>query len=125
MIFGRYSYTKALVRLILGAYLFAFLGGCSREFSVNDVPYFQPPITVSDAPARQLGGAGVASIVSLGTFHYNKTSNAVTEGFGFNVVNNTTFNTTVNNTLNVTVQWGSNNATNNIYSDIFILNKTY
>ena len=78
-----------------------------------------------DFTIRQIGGAGTASIVSLGTFHYNKTSNAVTEGFGFNVINNTTFNTTINNTLNVTVQWGSNNATNNIYSDIFILNKTY
>ena len=78
-----------------------------------------------DFTIRQLGGAGTASIVSLGSFHYNKTSNATVEGFGFNVVNNTTFNTTVNNTLDVTVQWGSNNATNNIYSDIFILNKTY
>jgi hypothetical protein len=27
--------------------------------------------------------------------------------------------------INVTVQWGSNNIGNNIYSDIFILNKTY
>ena len=78
-----------------------------------------------DFTIRQLGGAGVASIVSLGTFHYNKTSNAAVEGFGFNVVNNTTFNTTINNTLDVTVQWGSNNAGNSIYSDIFILNKTY
>jgi hypothetical protein len=78
-----------------------------------------------DFTIRQLGGAGTASIVTLGSFHYSKTSNAVLEGFGFNVVNNTTFNTTINNTLDVTVQWGSNNATNNIYSDIFILNKTY
>lgn len=78
-----------------------------------------------DFTIRQLGAAGVASIVSLGTFHYNKTSNAAVEGFGFNIVNNTTFDTTINNTLDVTVQWGSNNATNNIYSDIFILNKTY
>jgi hypothetical protein len=78
-----------------------------------------------DFTIRQIGGAGTASIVSLGSFHYNKTSNAVTEGFGFNVINNTTFNTTINNTLDVTVQWGSNNASNSIYSDIFILNKTY
>ena len=78
-----------------------------------------------DFTVRQLGGAGVASIVTLGSFHYNKTANAVVEGFGFNVVNNTTFNTTINNTLDVTVQWGSTNAGNSIYSDIFILNKTY
>jgi hypothetical protein len=78
-----------------------------------------------DFTIRQLGTAGVASVVSLGTFHYTKTVNGVTEGFAFNVVNNTTFNTTISNTLNVTVQWGSNNANNSIFSDIFILNKTY
>lgn len=78
-----------------------------------------------DFTIRALGTAGVASIVSLGAFNYVKTSNGAIEGFGFNTVNNTTFNTTVNNTLDVTVQWGSNNAGNSIFSDIFILNKTY
>jgi|LakMenEpi03Aug12_release.lakeMendotaPanAssembly.Ray.scaffolds.fasta_scaffold828346_2 hypothetical protein len=74
---------------------------------------------------RTLGAAGVASIVSLGAFHYTKTVNAVVEGFSFNTVNNTTFNTTINNTLDVTIQWGSTNAGNSIYSDIFVLNKIY
>jgi hypothetical protein len=78
-----------------------------------------------DFTIRTLGAAGIASIVSLGSFHYTKTSNAAVEGFGFNTVNNTTFDTTIPNTLDVTVQWGSNNAGNSIYSDIFILNKTY
>ena len=78
-----------------------------------------------DFTIRQIGTAGVASIVSLGSFHYTKTNNASVQGFGFNVVNNTTFNTTINNTLDVTVQWGSNAAGNSIYSDIFVLNKTY
>ena len=78
-----------------------------------------------DFTIRQIGGAGVASIVSLGAFHYIKTSNASTQGFAFNVVNNTTFDTTISNVLDVTVQWGSNNGTNNIYSDIFVLNKVY
>ena len=78
-----------------------------------------------DFTIRQLGGAGVASIVSLGTFHYVKTVNGVTEGFAFNSVNSTTFNTTISNTLDITVQWGAANPGNNIYSDIFILNKTY
>jgi hypothetical protein len=87
---------------------------------VNDIWSLNIDFTI-----RQLGGAGVASIVSLGSFHYTKTNNASVQGFGFNVINNTTFNTTVNNTLDVTVQWGSNNAGNSIYSDIFILNKTY
>jgi hypothetical protein len=78
-----------------------------------------------DFTIRQLGVAGVASIVSLGTFHYAKTSNATVQGFAFNVVNSTTFNTTISNTLNITVQWGSANGGNSIFSDIFILNKTY
>ena len=78
-----------------------------------------------DFTIRQIGTAGVASIVTLGSFHYTKTNNASVQGFGFNVVNNTTFNTTISNTLDVTVQWGSASTGNNIYSDIFILNKIY
>jgi hypothetical protein len=78
-----------------------------------------------DFTIRQLGAAGVASIVTLGGFHYTKTVNGVVEGFAFNTVNSTTFNTTINNTLDVTVQWGSASTGNSIYSDIFILNKTY
>jgi hypothetical protein len=74
---------------------------------------------------RQIGGAGTASIVTLGNFLHVKQSNGVSEGFGFNTVNNTTFNTTVSNTLNVTVQWSSNSGLNSIYSDIFVLNKIY
>lgn len=87
---------------------------------VNDVWSLNIDFTI-----RQLGAPGVASIVSLGSFHYVKTSNASTQGFAFNVVNNTTFNTTISNTLDVTVQWGSTNAGNSIYSDIFVLNKIY
>jgi hypothetical protein len=78
-----------------------------------------------DFTVRALGAAGVASIVTLGTFHFTKTSNGVTEGFAFNTVNNTTFDTTVGNTLDITVQWGAASASNSIYSDIFVLNKTY
>jgi hypothetical protein len=87
---------------------------------VNDVWSLNVDFTI-----RQIGGVGVASIVSLGSFHYTKTNNASVQGFGFNVVNNTTFSTTISNVLDVTAQWGSANAGNNIYSDIFILNKTY
>lgn len=74
---------------------------------------------------RQIGAAGVASIVTLGSFHYSKTNNGTVEGFSFNTVNNTTFDTTINNTLDVTVQWGSTSVDNSIYSDIFVLNKIY
>ena len=78
-----------------------------------------------DFTIRQIGGAGVASIVSLGGFHYTKTNNASVQGFGFNVVNNTTFSTTISNTLDVTLEWGSASTGNNIYSDTFVLNKIY
>jgi len=87
---------------------------------INDVWSLNIDFTI-----RQVGTAGVASIVSLGSFHYTKTNNASVQGFGFNVVNNTTFSTTISNVLDVTAQWGSANAGNNIYSDIFVLNKTY
>jgi len=87
---------------------------------INDVWSLNVDFTI-----RQIGTAGVASIVTLGGFHYTKTNNASVQGFGFNVINNTTFNTTVSNTLDITVQWGSANVGNNIYSDIFMLNKTY
>jgi hypothetical protein len=75
-----------------------------------------------DFTIRQIGAAGV---VSLGNFHYTKTNNASVQGFGFNVVNNTTFDTTISNALDVTAQWGAASTGNNIYSDIFILNKTF
>jgi len=78
-----------------------------------------------DFTIRQIGGAGVASIVSLGAFHYTKTNNGTVEGFSFNTINNTTFDTTITNTLDITVEWGSTSVGNAIYSDIFILNKTY
>lgn len=78
-----------------------------------------------DFTIRQLGGPGVASIVSLGTFHYTKTSNASLQGFAFNQVEDTLFNTTIPNTLDITVEWGAANLNNSIFSDIFVLNKTY
>lgn len=78
-----------------------------------------------DFTVRQIGAAGVASIASFGRFTYAKTNNATLEGFGMNIINSTTFDTTVGNTLDVTVQWGSNNAGNSIYTDVFVLNKTY
>ena len=87
---------------------------------INDVWSLNVDFTI-----RSLGGPGVASIVTLGSFHYTKTSNASVQGFGFNVVNNTTFDTTISTTLDVTAQWGAASAGNNIYSDIFILNKIY
>jgi len=87
---------------------------------INDVWSLNIDFTI-----RALGAAGVASIVSLGAFHYTKTNNASVQGFGFNTVNNTTFDTTILNVLDITAQWQNASTGNNIYSDIFILNKTY
>lgn len=78
-----------------------------------------------DFTIRQIGAAGVASIASFGRFSYAKTNNATVQSFGMNTINSTTFDTTVSNTLGVTVQWGSNNAGNSIYTDVFVLNKIY
>jgi hypothetical protein len=87
---------------------------------INDVWSLNIDFTI-----RAIGAAGVASIVTLGAFHYTKTNNASVQGFAFNTVNSTTFDTTISNALNVTAQWGSASSGNNIYSDIFILNKIY
>jgi len=78
-----------------------------------------------DFTIRQIGAAGVASIASLGRFTYLKTNNGAFEGFGFNTVNSSSFNTTISNTLDITATWGSTDPENSIYSDVFILNKTY
>ncbi len=74
---------------------------------------------------RATGAAGVASIVSLGTFNYTKTNNGTIEGFSFNTVNSSSFDTTISNTLNITVEWGAALTDNSIYSDTFVLNKIY
>lgn len=74
---------------------------------------------------RAIGGAGVASIVSLAQFHILKKASGTQQGFAWNTINSTTFDTTTTNTLNVTAQFSSSNIDNSIYSDIFILNKTY
>jgi hypothetical protein len=87
---------------------------------VNDVWSLNIDFTI-----RSIGGPGVASIVTLGSFHYTKTNNASVQGFAFNTVNNTTFDTTIQTTLDVKAQWGAANVGNSIYSDIFVLNKTY
>jgi hypothetical protein len=74
---------------------------------------------------RALGGPTVASIVTLGNIHFIKAASSSPESFAFNVLNNTTFDTTVSNTLDVTIEWGSADTDNSIYSDVFVLTKTY
>ena len=78
-----------------------------------------------DFTVRALGGAGVASIASGGEFTYSKDASNAFEGSNFSTENNTTFDTTISNTLAITAQWGSTNAANSIYCEIFTLTKTY
>ena len=108
------------IKVKSGSVVFLDSGIQSISNITNDVFSLNIDFTI-----RQTGTANTASIVALGTFHYAKTSNNSVQGFAFNTVNNTTFDTTVLNTLDITVQWGSNDPANSIYSDIFILNKTY
>ena len=74
---------------------------------------------------RALGVAGVASIVTVGTFYDIKQSNSQQQGFSFYSINSTTFNTTIANNLNVTAQWGSASTSNSLHPDIFVLQKIY
>jgi len=108
------------IRVKAGSVILLDSGVQSITNITNDVFSLNVDFTI-----RAIGAAGVASIVSLGTFHYVKTTNASTQGFAFNTVNSTTFDTTISNTLSITVQWGAANSGNSIYSDIFTLSKTY
>lgn len=72
---------------------------------------------------RSIGGAGVASIVTLGTFQTAKLSNSSLDGFGFDDINNTTFDTTISNTLDVTLEFGTTGDSMDV--EIFRLNKVY
>lgn len=74
---------------------------------------------------RAIGGTGVASIVCSGDITYSKDASNAFEGADFSTINNTTFSTTISNTLDITAQWSSNDAINNIYTELFVLNKIY
>ena len=74
---------------------------------------------------RTLGASGVASIAAGGAFMYTKNASTNFEGTNFSTETTTGFDTTISNTLSVTAQWGTANAGNSIYSEIFTLNKTY
>jgi hypothetical protein len=74
---------------------------------------------------RTIGAAGTASIASAGLFTYSKNASNAFEGADFSIINSSTFNTTISNTLEITAQWGSTNASNSIYSEVFTLYKTF
>jgi hypothetical protein len=74
---------------------------------------------------NEIGGSGVASISTGGTFMYTKDASNTFEGTNFSTELTTGFNTTINNTLTITGQWGIASPSDSIYSNIFTLNKTF
>jgi hypothetical protein len=94
-------------------------------------PFILPSITnqvwnlILGFTIRTLGGVGVASISTFGEMHVLKLASGTQEGFGFSEINNTTFDTTISNTLSVTAQWSSNNASNSIFTELFVLTKIF
>ena len=112
--------TTMEIRIKAGSILLADTGLITMPGTTNKHWELDVHFTV-----RQLGGPGVGSMVSTGSFTYSKNASNAFEGSDFSVVNNTTFDTTVSNTLVVTVQWGAADPLNNIYSEIATLTKTY
>jgi hypothetical protein len=86
----------------------------------NDNWFFNAYFTI-----RAIGGAGVASISTHGNFQIVKTSNNTYFGEAFVNLNNTTFDTTITNTLSVTVQFSATDPDNELYADLFVLNKIF
>ena len=74
---------------------------------------------------RQIGVAGVARLMTTGTFTYNKSSNNIPERAGIESLNSTNFNTTIDNVLDITAQWGSASASNSIDTHMFNLYKIF
>jgi hypothetical protein len=74
---------------------------------------------------RNIGGTTIASISSGGLFSYIKNAGINFEGYVLSNINNTTFDTTINNTLVVNAQWNTANASNQILSRNFTLQKIY
>jgi hypothetical protein len=108
------------IRLKTGSVVLADSGVLTMPAITNQVWTLSVTFTV-----RSIGAAGVASIVTLAQFHILKLASGTQQGFAWNTINNTTFDTTISNTLDITGQWSNATNNNSIYSDIFLLNKTY
>ena len=108
------------IRVKSGSVLLADTGIIALDVTTNKHWSIEVSFTI-----RSLGIASVGSMVSAGLFNYIKNSGLNFEGANFVSLNNTTFDTTILNTLDITAQWNTNKAGNNIYSDIFVLNKIY
>lgn len=106
------------IRVKSGSVLLADTGIIALDVTTNKHWSIEVNFTI-----RSLGTASVGSIVSAGLFNYIKNSGLNFEGANFVSLNNTTFDTTILNTLDITAQWNTINIGNNIYTDLFVLNK--
>jgi len=79
----------------------------------------------ADFVIRQIGGLGVAQLLTNGQFSYQKDASTTYEGANFLNLDATTFNTTILNTLDVVCQWGNADPLNSIYSSQTILYKVF
>jgi hypothetical protein len=84
--------------------------------------YYELPIRFV---VRAIGGAGVASLMTSGSFHYTKTANNSPEVISFDSLNNSTFDTTTASTLNVTAEWGAASADNSIDTHVVTLQRIF
>lgn len=73
---------------------------------------------------RNVGGIGVASMISYGTFYHIR-NYLGQQSFAFNSINDTSFDTTILNTLDVTAEWQNASPSNSINTQYFMLNKMY
>jgi hypothetical protein len=87
--------------------------------ALNDNWFFNAYFTI-----RTIGAAGIASISTHGNFQIVK-NNGQVYGEGFLNINNTTFDTTIPNTLDVTIEFSATDPGNEIYADLFVLNKIF
>jgi hypothetical protein len=108
------------IRIKSGSIILATTGAITLPLITNKNWELEVSFTI-----RQIGAAGVASIVTHGDFLYLRNSSSSFEGFTFSTINNTTFNTTISNTLDITGQWSTLDPTNVLYSEIFTLSKIY
>lgn len=74
---------------------------------------------------RSLGGPGAASVLTAGFFTYSKDATNAFEGANFIYDENVLFDTTVPQTLDIKVIWGSNDPTNKIFVESFVLTKIF
>lgn len=108
------------IRIKSDSVVLADTGIISLDVSTNKKWFIDVNFTI-----RELGSAGVGSIVSGGLFSYIKNAGLNFEGQDFSIINNTTFDTTILNSLDVTAEWNTNNVGNTIHSELFVLNKIF